>query len=91
MWVFFMDNNEKILCYDIQSYSGRRMQIQKLMEELLLLNDIVKNMPQGSNTHSRKSKKDITLERFRLQMQIIEQALVPFRLKRDTHSKIDIV
>ena len=91
MWVFFMDNNEKILCYDIQSYSGRRMQIQKLMEELLLLNDIVKNMPQGSNTHNRESKKDITLERFRLQMQIIEQALVPFCLKRDTHSKIDIV
>ena len=76
---FFMDNKEKILCYDIQSYSGRRMQIQKLMEELLVLNDIIKNMPQGSNIHNRESKKDFTLEKYRLQMQIIEQALATIR------------
>ena len=74
-----MDNKEKILCYDIQSYSGRRMQIQKLMEELLVLNDIIKNMPQGSNIHNRESKKDFTLEKYRLQMQIIEQALATIR------------
>jgi len=74
-----MDNKEKILCYDIQSYSGRRMQIQKLMEELLVLNDIIKNMPKGSNIHNRESKKDITLEKCRLQMQIIEQALATIR------------
>ncbi|MCX8124966.1 MAG: hypothetical protein N3F66_12505 [Spirochaetes bacterium] len=66
------NENKKILIYDIATNSGRRMQIKKLLEEILVLKSKI--------TEVLPNKEPKVFEKYRLELQTLENAMTVIRL-----------